>query len=47
MAKCHDTRPCFARVNGGCCILRETYKKDRECKFCKEKREEKPSEKSG
>jgi len=32
---CHDTRECFGRENGRCCILSESYEKDGACKFCK------------
>ena len=32
--ECHDTRLCFAKVNGRCTILSETYP-DNLCKFRK------------
>lgn len=38
---CHDTRPCYARLNGKCMVLRETYEKDGQCPFQKERREDK------
>ena len=39
--RCHDTRPCFAKLKGGTClILREVYEHDGECPFCKEEKED-------
>ena len=39
--ECIDTRPCYARLNGKCMVLRETYMKDGQCPFQKERREDK------
>lgn len=39
--RCHDPRPCFARINGGCALIgydKPMYK-DGECPFCKPDRE--------
>ena len=38
---CIDSRPCYARLNGKCMVLRETYEKDGQCPFQKERREDK------
>lgn len=38
-SQCQDTRLCFARGDfGGCYILTDPYKHDRECPFCKPNR---------
>lgn len=34
---CRDSRPCFARKNGHCTALTDTYPEDGDCPFCKEK----------
>ena len=38
---CIDSRPCYARLNGKCMVLRETYMRDGECPFQKVRREDK------
>ena len=38
--RCHDTRPCFAKINSICLILRESYDKDGQCPFCKAEKED-------
>lgn len=38
---CHDSRPCYAKLNGRCMVLRETYQRDGDCPFQKERREDK------
>ena len=49
MAKCSDTRPCFAKkiaenakAFNRCSILVEGYEKDGECPFCKSERDYDP-----
>lgn len=50
MAKCVDTRPCFAKVRINqldayrCLILKEGYSKDGECPFCKQEKKESEDE---
>lgn len=36
--ECHDTRECFARINGKCIILYDTFEEDGKCPFCKKNR---------
>ena len=35
--KCNDTRECCFREKGKCTVLQESYKKDGQCKFCKDR----------
>lgn len=36
---CHDSRECFAKSNGICQALADTYTRDGECPFCKTREE--------
>lgn len=35
--KCNDTRECCFREKGKCTVLQESYEKDGQCKFCKDR----------